>query len=181
MNSKKVLLVCVILIIAISSLSMASAGLFENNDNQGITSIPVEIIDSQLNYELIEAKIMEPGDNSFEQTGNYSQVKYNGYLTINLTNSNGDNLTSDEIKTIKDTLDNKSNILRFTTSRFTFNMECDDWNYTLDNNILNITFDATYENPAHDDLGSLSSGTVKITEFELRNRSTSFNIFGEYR
>ena len=185
MNSKKVLLICIILIIAISSLSIASAGLFDNNDNnsdnQDKTRIQAEITDSQLNYELKEVKIMKPGNNSFEQTGNYSEVKYNGYITVNLTGSNGDNLSDDEIKTLKDTLDNKSNKLWLSTSLFAFNMECDKWNYTLDNNILTITFDTTYKNPAHHDVNGSSSGTVNITQFELKNPSTSFYINGLYR
>ncbi len=147
MNTKKVLLICVALMMVLFSITAVSAGLFDFGS--GISGeIKASIKDSSV-------EITDMGDSAFMTTSldkpgeliYIVNLTFNGTLKIELENA-----TDDQISYIKDNIDSLNITTKFNADKFDdvcLQQDGGDVSYSIDGTTLTIKFDsAIFESSA---------------------------------
>lgn len=148
MNIKKTLTIAIIALAIFSTITMASAGLFDFGDDSSID-------DGQINGTIIDYKFRHSAVTTDAVTDSLvvGVVTYDGYVTIDL----GD-LPDEKLSEIENNLNNSKVKCNISTENFgageaaygkdtprIFYIDESNVEYSLKDNILNITF--SYSNP----------------------------------
>ncbi|MBQ2831468.1 hypothetical protein [Methanobrevibacter sp.] len=167
MDTKKIVFITAILMIAISSLSMVSAGWFDFEPEE----VTGEILNSSVTWETVEKMDLEPGQSFRIDANGHADVNYTNETTINYTLIIKLNATDDQLKKVNENLDDSElSVISDNDTLSTSDIRVYNSSYSLDGNILTINVTTTYENYYL----IQDSGQAKILSGNITFQDTSY-------
>lgn len=191
MKIKRIILLTAVLMIAITSLSMVSAGWFDfggdNNDDKP-KNTTVDIIESSITYNCVAGNglsVDSNGDNfkvEQDNSGNEGKtLEYEGYVKVNVSS-----LDQNELKENLSTNDypNRYWDVSYDCNKLTTKGLSGGANHTLENGVLTLKFNGTEKLNSYDGVQPGSSGTEKLSggdicfyNKEINKEGTAFILF----
>lgn len=166
MDTKKIVFITAILMMAISSLSIVSAGWFDFEPEE----VTGEILNSSVTWETVEKMDLEPGQPFRIDANGHADVNYTNETTINYTLIIKLNATDDQLKKVNENLDDSELSVISDNDLLSTDITLYDTRYSLDGNILTINVTQTY---GYDKVDG-GSGQAKILSGNITFEDTSY-------